>query len=112
MSLLSTGPEKVLVYTEQSGTDGDGNPIKVPSAYPVVVRGRVQPVQSTENGVLGQAVGTVYRLLCKQFPAGAYARVEWQSRTWDVDGEPIRQTGSARTSHVIVHLRARRPEAA
>jgi hypothetical protein len=112
MSLLLSGPEKVLVYTEVDGTDGDGNPIKVPSDFPVTVTGRVQPFTATENGVLGQAVGTVYRLLCKEFPAGAYARVEWQSRTWDVDGEPVRQTGSERTSHVVVHLRARRPEAA
>lgn len=110
MSLLFSGPEKVLVYTEVESYDGDGNPMQVPSEYPVIVTGRVQPLNTAENGIAGQAVGTVYKFLCRDFPAGAYARVEWQSRTWDVDGEPIRHNGSEATAHVTVHLRARRPE--
>lgn len=112
MSLLFEPVDRVLVYVEVDGTDGDGNPVKLPSTDPTIVRGRVQPVTSTEDGVVGQEVGTVYKLICRDFPAGAYARVEWQSRTWDVDGEPIRRNGSDSISHVSVMLRARRPEVA
>jgi hypothetical protein len=110
VSLLFEPVDRVLVYTEVDGTDGDGNPVKLPSEYPTLVKGRVQPVTTSEDGVVGQEVGTVYKLLCRSFPAGAYARVVWQDRSWDVDGEPVRYVGSPSTAHVTVMLRARRPE--
>lgn len=110
MSLLDAGQETVLVWPEVDGADGDGNPVKVPSASPVRVRGMVQPVSSDESAVTGDAVATIYRLYARSFPAGAYARIEWDGRTWDVDGEPMRHGISASTRHVKVLLRARRPE--
>lgn len=110
MSLLSEAPDELLVYVEEAGTDGDGNPVKVPAAYPIKVRGRMQPQYSTETGFSGQEVGTVYRFMCRTFPAGAYAKTEWGGRTWDVHGEPMRRSGSSAVAHVTVLLRARRPE--
>lgn len=110
MSLLYDAPDEVLVYVEEDGADGDGNPIKVPVAYPAKVRGRVQPDYSLESNFNGQEVATVYRLVCRTFPAGAYAKVEWGGRTWDVLGEPMRRNGSSGIAHVTVILRARRPE--
>lgn len=111
MSLLCDAPHTVLVYVEEATTDGDGNPVKKPSQYPVKVQGRVQPMFATEYGVVGEKVGTRYKFLGQSFPGGGYAWVEWQGRTWDVEGEPQRFTGgSSSTSHVTVILRARRPE--
>lgn len=110
MSLLCDAPDEVLVYVEEAGTDGDGNPVKVPAQYPIKVRGRVQPVYGNESGFNGQEIATVYKLVCQKFPAGAYARVEWGGRTWEVQGEPLRRAGSPTIAHVSVMLRARRPE--
>lgn len=111
MSLLHDGQDVVEVYIEETGTDGDGNPIRKPSAYAIKVRGRAFPVVATETGFNGQEIGTTYKFVCRSFPAGAYALVTWQGRPWDVLGEPQRKAGSEGIRHVTVYLKARRPEA-
>lgn len=111
MSLLDDGPDLLQVWPEVDGTDSDGNPVRVPAATPLTVRGRVQPVSAEESAAAGQALRTVYRFVGRSFPAGAYARVQWDGRDWDVLGEPMRSNGSARTRHVKVLLSARGPEA-
>lgn len=111
MSLL--GRDVVLVWPEVEATDGDGNPIRKPAAAPVRVRGIVQPVSAEEAEALGQVVTTIYRLTARTLPAGAFARVEWAGRAWDVVGEPQRHVGaSPATRNDSVLLRARSPEPA
>ena len=110
MSLLDRGTDLVKVYPEVAGTDADGNPARVAGAAARTVRGRVQPVDAAESAAEGQAVVTTYRLICRSFPAGAFARVVWDGRDWDVVGEPQRSRGSLRTAHVTVLLQARAPE--
>lgn len=106
MSLL--GRDVVLVWPEIEAIDGDGNPVRKLGPAPVQVRGIVQPISAEEAEALGQVVTTVYRLLCRSFPAGGFSRVEWDGREWDVVGEPARQRGvSMATRNVSVLLRAR-----
>lgn len=107
MSLLTQ--DEVLVYPEVLSDDGYGTEIRVPSLSPVKVRGLMQPVSSEEAVALGQSVGTVYRLIARDLPGGAWAKVAWGGRTWDVLGEPQRRRYSAMSAHDSVLLLARTP---
>ncbi len=107
MSLLDHGPDEVVVYPEDEITDERGNTVYEPSATGVVVRGRVQPVRSDDAAVTGQEVATVYRLTARTAPLGAWARVVWDDREWDLVGEPLWSNGSPRTRHVTALLTAR-----
>lgn len=109
MSLLDRGTEVVEVWPEVEGTDDDGNPVRVPADQPVTLRMLVQPVSAEESAALGQGVNTVYRAIGRTFPGGAFARVAWGGRDWDVLGEPKRFNSSPRTRHVSVLLVARGP---
>lgn len=111
MSLLDDPIDTVLLYREVATTDADGNPMRGASTSAVRVRGRVQPLNATENAALGQEVDTVYRFICRSLPkGGAFAQAQWQGRRWDVMGEPMRRNGSPTTAHVTVYLKARAPE--
>lgn len=107
MSLLDTGPDEVQVYPEVKTTDSYGNTVWRASATPVPVSGRVQPSTSTESAELGQVVGETVRFVSRGFPAGPFARVEYDGRSWDVFGAPRRHGGSAATAHCTTYLRAR-----
>lgn len=109
MSLLDRGPDVVQVWPEVAGVDDDGNPMRVPAANPVTLWMRVQPVSAEEAATLGQGTSTIYRATGRDFPGGAFARVAWDGRDWDVLGEPLRYNGSPRTRHVSVLLKARGP---
>ncbi|OLT27792.1 hypothetical protein BJF83_17320 [Nocardiopsis sp. CNR-923] len=107
MSLLDWGPEEVDVYPQVDGTDPDGNPVRGPSDTPTKVYARVQPVTSTDVIAAGQQTTTRYRMITRDAPVGAWARVVWDGRDWDVEGEPLWRNGSSRTRHVTAILRAR-----
>jgi hypothetical protein len=109
MSLLDDGPDVVQLYPEVDGTDRYGNPIKVAAIKPVEIRGRVQPSTSTESAELGQMVGETVRFLSREFPAGAFARAEFDGRSWDVFGAPREHRGSPATRHFTTYLKARTP---
>lgn len=111
MSLLD-GPEAVVLFPEVASTDEDGNPVRVPDmAHPVTVYGSMQPTGSTPDDRDGQGVETGYRLLCRQFPGGAWALARWGGRDWDVQGEPRSRWDSSATAHATVLLTARTPKA-
>lgn len=110
MSLVD-GPDEVAVYPEVLGVDSDGNRVRVPGDSPVAVRGRMTPLSAAESQALGQEVTTTYKFLCREFPAGAWARVTWGGRDWDVQGEPQPVAQSWVTAHFRVILRARTPAA-
>lgn len=112
MSLLDRGPDLVLVYPEVVTDDGYGTPIRVPSTTPVEVRGRVQPVAATEVEVSGQQVNTTHRFIARSMPGGAWAKVVWNDREWDVLGEPKRYHDTRTIAHVTVLLAARASESA
>jgi hypothetical protein len=107
VSLLDDGPDTLLVYAETTGDDGDGNPIRVPDTHPRRIQGRVQPASAEETQDKGYAAGTYYRFITRCFPAGAWSRVQWCGRDWDVEGEPLTSGGSEATRHVTVMLKAR-----
>jgi hypothetical protein len=115
MSLLDDRYTTVILIPEIAAEDSQGNPgMRVPDPNPAhhkKITGRVQSSSSTEPTVDGQRVLTFHRLLCREFPAGAWARVKWNGREFDVDGEPIRHDDSDTTAHDTVALRARVPEA-
>lgn len=107
VSLLDDGNETITVYPQERTTDDRGNEVWRPSATPVYVRCRVQPVSADELAVAGQATDTTYRVIARDAPLGPWARVEWVGRTWDVVGEPQRYNGSTATRHVDALIRAR-----
>ncbi|WP_181448642.1 phage head completion protein [Nonomuraea aridisoli] len=110
MSLLDGGPDEVLIYPEVVTLDERGNEVRVPAETPVPARGRVQPVASSEAAVAGQQVTTTYRFITRNAPLGAWARVVWDGREWDLAGEPQWSRGSLRTRHVTALLQARGPQ--
>jgi hypothetical protein len=107
---LIDGPDFVTVYPEVLGTDSDGNRVRKPGATPAVVRGRMQPLTAAEAQAEGQGITTTYKFLCREFPGGAWSRVEWGGRDWDVQGEPQWIALSPATAHFRVVLRARAPK--
>lgn len=107
MSLLDNGPDVVLLYPEVIADDGYGTPVRVPSDTPVQVRGHVQPVEALELELTGQEVRTTYRLIARDIPGGAWARVVWGGRDWDAAGEPKHFRSTPKTSHSTLLLVAR-----
>lgn len=107
MSLLDGGPHEVTVWPEVETTDDDGNRVRAPSPTPFFVRTLVQPLGFTESAALGQDVTSTYYFNTRVFPGGAFARVSWAGRDWDVVGEPRRH---ARLGYVKIIIRARGPE--
>jgi hypothetical protein len=107
VSLLDDGPDEVLIYPEVVVVDERGNEVRRPAETPVPARGRVQPVSASEAAVAGQQVTTTYRFITRTAPLGAWARVEWDGREWDLAGEPLWSRGSPRTRHVTALLQAR-----
>jgi hypothetical protein len=99
----------ITVWPEVAGTDGDGNPVIVPGDVGVTVRCSVQPVSATESAQLGQGFTTLYRVYAAALPVGAFGRVRWQGRDWDVVGEPQRRSGGPAGNDTML-IRARLPE--
>lgn len=108
MSLLDGGPDEVTVYPDTVTDDDDyGNEIVGPALSGVTVRGRWQPSTAAESADLGQQTSTIYRFISRDFPAGPYARVEYNGAEWDVLAEPKRHRGSTTTRHVTTFLKER-----
>lgn len=107
MSLLDNGPDIVTVFPEIEGTDDYGNRFLTASAVGQVVRGRWQPSTASETADLGQETDTVYRFITRDFPAGPYGRVTFDSIDWDIIAEPRVHRGSPATRHVTVYLKER-----
>lgn len=110
MRLIDGGPDRVELYPEVVGTDDDGNPVRVPSATPVVLDVQLHRVRAEESATFGQADRDYFYFNTAQdVPAGAYARAVARGRTWDVEGAPQRQGRSPRTEHTRVVLSSRKP---
>lgn len=102
---------EATLFVEVASTDADGNVVRVASPTGARLVCQIQPVSSEELSQLGQVTATVYRLMARSIPAGAWAQVEWQGRRWDVVGEPKRVTDSPATTHDTLLIRARTAEA-
>lgn len=110
MSLLDDRRESLVLVPEINGTDDLDNPTRVPDPEEdnwVTVYGRMQFANSTENNADGQSVRTIGLFICRDFPAGAWARCTFNGVVYDVDGEPIVSNGSDVTRHTTVTLKAR-----
>jgi hypothetical protein len=112
MSLLDDGRDTVTLYPEKVVNDVLDNPGKrVPDLdNPVTLTGRMQPVSFSETDANGQQVQSRWRFVTRSFPAGAWAKVTWNGRDFDVVAEAARRNGSDVTKHVTVILQARKPE--
>lgn len=110
MSLLDNPTDVILLYPETQTTDGDGNPVRLPGSRPVRVEGRVQALNPRQFAAADEQQVTIRRFLCRKFPAGRWAKVTWDGRSWDVWGEPVRRGSTPQVAHAEVLLRARDPE--
>ncbi len=112
MSILD-GPHKITLYPEADGRDADGNPVRTPDwLAPTVVRGDMQATSADSDDSDGQSQTDTYRLLCRRFPAGAWAVAVWDGREWDVGGGPRNRDESPGVAHATVILTARSPRPA
>lgn len=111
MRLVDSGPDPVLVFPEVETTDDFGDPIRVPSDTPVQVSTYVQALSATEAADYDVDPRTTrYFNTSTPLPAaGAWARVEWDGREWDVVGEPQRVGRTRRTAYTHVVITARSP---
>ena len=107
MSLLDGGPDEVIVHVEAETTDDYGNRVMAPQGTSVTVLGRWQPSTAEESASLGQQTETVYKFICREFPGGPHASVDYDDTAWDVIAEPRVHRGSAATRHVTVYLKER-----
>ncbi|MEV6448453.1 hypothetical protein [Amycolatopsis sp. NPDC051716] len=87
-------PHLLTVVSPVATTDEYGNPVPRltygPDAPRRIVPGLVQPGSSTEPAVPGrQPVVTSWRAFTAE-PVTARERIEWDSRTFEVTGEPAR----------------------
>jgi head-tail adaptor len=110
VSLLDAGREEVTVFPQVSTVDPSGNTVFKPAVTGVVVLASVQPISSTEPSVAGQETVATYRVRVNRrqaVPLGPWSKVLWDGRSWDLDGEPARYTGSAATEHVSFRIKSR-----
>jgi hypothetical protein len=108
MSLLDDNRHTGVVYPDVAGPDELGNPgkRKVDFTKGIPVGGRLQGNSSTELSANGQQILTYKTFRCRQFPAGAFSkmRVDGDTRTWDIVGDPVYHDGSEMTRHYTVSL--------
>ena len=109
MSLLDAPPHVVVAYPEVAGVDSEGNPTRVPGAG-VTVACSVHYLTAKESVEFGQDTTTRARIWARRWPTGAFARVDWDGRSWDVVGEPRRFARTAAMRHVEIDLLARDPQ--
>lgn len=114
--ILDQGPHTVTIYIEEIATDTYGNPIKRPSATPVVVTGCMVTPLSSSRGAFpalsvtqGQRVDSAYRFTARDAPLGWWSRVVWhhpdgRDRRMTVLGGPLKYAGSPETTHVTATL--------
>ena len=117
MSLLRGGPHVVRIFHEVATVDDQGDEIRVPAPKPLEIRTRVQHMGATEAADLSLDPSTTrFFKTSRDLPAaGAWSRVEFDGREWDVIGEPQRyETAGARaaTTHTHVVIQARTPKEA
>lgn len=111
--ILNSGPDEVKIFPEIESEDDYGDPIRYPSDTPVVIRTYVQALSAEESGELDVDPQTTrYFNTSRPLPGGAWARLEWGDRTWDMLGEPQHIGRSMRTAHTHVVMQAREPFAA
>lgn len=113
MSLLDGGNELVVIFPMVETTDEDENTVWRASDDGVPVTGSVQPIgnDKPDEGATSQVVDTVYRFRPNRgetVPIGAWARIEWDGREWDVVGDPGRHNGSDATAHHTYRIKARK----
>lgn len=114
MSLLTSGPETLIVYPSKLGLDSDGNELWRPwqSGDPVITSSgwQVDPVLSNQEGINGQIISDQVRAFRKTLPPGLdmkWDRVTWNGSEWFTEASPFHYRRGRRTSHFVVTLTRR-----
>jgi hypothetical protein len=105
VSLLDSGWEPVEVYPQREFTDDEGNHLFGPAEHPTPVRAHVQPVSSTEDTTVGQAVETRYRVIARDAPAGPWSHIVWRGQRYEVVAEPAVWPSPPHLRHTTVIVR-------
>lgn len=105
MRLIDHGPDRVLLYPEVEQRDDYGTPIRAAGTEPIELWVHLQRASTDELQVLGQESRTVKTFrTSRRLPPTAWAKVEAEGRTWQVEGEPSVQGRTARTRHTLVTI--------
>lgn len=106
---LPNGRETVTFVTEADSDDGYGTPVLVAAGDTVIVSSCwVYPISSSEAQALGEQVNTVYAVMAEELPPGAFSQIEWDGRSWEPLGEPLRyRSGFTGTVVMTVYMKSR-----
>lgn len=122
MSLVANGPETVTIYSQETVTDFQGNPVERPSSNAYVAVGvQMQPIASARGafGAVrvdgGQDVLVAYKLMLdpRQFPGlpplNWWSRVTWVDergdlRSFSILGGPLSRRNTPMVNHVSCTL--------
>ena len=118
MALFSEGRETVEVWPAVEDVDEWGNSVwraptlrEVATEPPFIVRRCVvQPMSESADSEQGFMLVSHYRLICREYPAGAKSIVRWRGQLWDCRENPARRQYTAATAHDTVFMRARSEE--
>lgn len=96
------------IYPEVDHVDGRGNKLKVPSNTPVKIRASVSTDRSSTAELPGQVTSVAKKVITREAPIGAWAKVVYDGWEWDVAAPPSFVKGPSKaTSHVSFQLRSR-----
>lgn len=118
MGVLDESNAELVIYPEVVHTDSYNNVSRRAADTGVTVPATVVQytgdIDTKQPAVVGQRTVTAYRVRITRgsehlVPVGAWSRITWDGRDWDVDGEVDRHNRSPATSRVTFTMRARAP---
>lgn len=112
MSLLDSGPDKVVLTPAIWGTDDDGNEHWLPGTTSVSCWGTVEFSTSTAQPIAGQQTRSIITFITRALPAipetstYRYATAEWNGRRWHSLADPTFYKRGTATRHQSILLEA------
>lgn len=111
--LLDAGTSTIYVYPEVQQRDSRNNLVKVPSDTPIKLHATTTLDRSSIAELPGQIDVSVIKCVTRDAPVGAWARVIYDGREWDLAAPPRFSPGMSKaTQFVSFTLRSRPGKAA
>lgn len=107
--LLDRGSDVILVYPEVAMRDNRNNLVKIPSDTPVEVRATTSIDRSSTAELPGQIEVSVVRCVTRDAPVGAWARVVYDGKEWDLAAPPRFSPGRSKATRFVSFTLRSRP---
>ena len=106
--LLDRGQAFLEIYPEVTVVNARGDSVKMPSATPVKVRASLSRDRNASAELPGQVDIKIMRVITRDAPAGAWARIVYDGEEWDLASPPHYGVGvSKATRSVTFTMRSR-----